>query len=405
MPRYFYTAKSLEGETKSGTLEAKDTHQLAKTLHQEGLILIKAETKEEKKKIKFGISLPFFGGVSLAEKMFFTRNLQVMISAGLPLPRALEILAEQTKSKKFKKSILEVRESVIKGRSFSDVLADHKDVFSDFFQSMARAGEEGGTLEEVLKVLTLQMEREHDLKSKIKGAMIYPAVIIFAMLGIGVLMLVMVVPKLEAAFKDFNVELPITTKLVIGLASFLVSRWYLGIIFLAVFIIVFTQLLKSKKGKIIIDTIMLKIPIFSPIVKSTNSAYVSRNLSSLVSAGISFPRALEITSNTLGNVYYKRVLIEAAEKVRKGEKLSGVLENYKKIFPVTLIQMIKVGEETGETTTVLTKLADFYEEEVSNATKNLASVIEPVLMIVIGGAVGFFAISMIQPMYSMLEAM
>ncbi|GAI23736.1 unnamed protein product, partial [marine sediment metagenome] len=222
MPLYHYIAKSLKGEEKSGTAEAKDTHQLARTLKDQGFILIKAFLEKEKsKKERLDISIPFLSGVSLTEKMMFTRNLQVMISAGLPLPRSLQTLANQTKSKKFKRALLEIREKVIKGSNFSNSLAEYPDIFSELFQNMIKVGEEAGNLDEVLKILSQQMEREHELKSKIQGALMYPAVIICAMIGIGVLMLVMVIPKLAETFEELAIELPLTTKLVIGLGTFL----------------------------------------------------------------------------------------------------------------------------------------------------------------------------------------
>jgi len=403
MPKYLYTAKSLKGESKTGTREAKDKYQLARILHREGYVLIKADLeKEEVKKRKLEISLPFFGGVSLKEKVFFTRNLQVMLAAGLSLPRALHILAGQSKSKKLKSALLEVREEITKGKSFSDSLAKYPDIFSELFQNMIKVGEEAGTLEEVFKILSQQMEREHELSSKIKGAMIYPAVIICAMLGIGILMLVMVVPQLAETFAELGVELPATTKLVIGLGTFLVEKWYLFILFLVLFIFIFWRVLKTKKGKATIDALLLRIPIISPIVKKTNSASMVRTLSSLISSGVPIVRSLEIISGALGNFYFKEAMAEAAEKVRKGEKLSEALKPHQNIYPLIVIQMIEVGEETGETSSILAKLADFFEEEVGRATENLASVIEPVIMLIIGAAVGFFAISMIQPMYSML---
>lgn len=403
MPRYFYTAKSLRGEDKSGVLEAKDIHQLAQKLKGEGFILIKAILEEEKLKKKFKIALPSFG-VPLTEKMFFTRNLQVMISAGLPLPKSLEILSLQLKSKKLKAALLQIKEEIVKGEGFSNTLSNYPNIFSELFQSMIKVGEETGTLEKVLEVLSLQMERENDLKSKIKGAMVYPAVIICAMIGIGILMLVTVVPQLASTFVELDIELPATTRFVIFLGNFLAQKWYLAIIFLFFLVFLFWQFLKTKLGKRMIDSITLKLPIISPLIKNTNSAYTIRTLSSLIAAGVPLPRALEITSRTLGNIYYQNALMEAAEKVRKGEKLSNALKIYENIYPLTVIQMVSVGEETGETSNVLIRLADFFEEEVSNSTKNLASVIEPVLMLIVGAAVGFFAVSLIQPMYSMLGA-
>jgi len=404
MPRYSYTAKSLKGEEKSGIVEVKDERQLSKTLREQGFILIKAELEEVEKKRRFKISLPFSGKVSLTEKLMFTRNLQVMISAGLPLPRALETLASQTKSKKFKKTLLEINEEIIKGKNFSDSLKTHPDIFSELFQSMIKVGEETGNLEEVLKTLSQQIERESELKSKIKGALMYPAVIILAMIGIGILMLVMVVPKLAETFEELEIELPLTTRMVIGLGTFLAEKWFLALLIMAVFLFFFRLVLKTKQGKKTIDAITLKIPIISPLIKKTNSAHTVRTLSSLIVAGVPIVSSLNIVAGILGNIHYKTALLQAAEKVKKGEKLSDALMPYKEIYPLIVIQMIKIGEETGETSGILNKLAEFFEEEIGYATKNLTSVIEPILMIIIGGVIGFFAISMVQPMYSMLEA-
>jgi type IV pilus assembly protein PilC len=405
MPSYFYTAKSLKGESKTGISEAKDVHQLAKKLRERGFILIKAETETEiVKKRKFEIALPF-GGVSLTEKIFFTRNLRVMLTSGLSLPRSLHILAGQSKSKKLKSALLEAREEIAKGKSFSEALSKHPNIFSELFLSMVKVGEEAGTLEEVLKILSEQMEREHELSSKIKGAMIYPAVIICAMLGIGIMMLIMVVPQLAETFEELDIELPATTRLVIGLGTFLVEKWYLVILIFIFLIFIFWRLLKTKKGKAIIDSFLLKAPIISPIIIKTNSASTVRTLSSLISSGVPIVRSLEVVSGTMGNVYFKEAMSEAAKRVRKGEKLSEALKPYQNIYPLIVIQMIAVGEETGETSKILAQLSVFFEEEVGRSTKNLASVIEPVIMLIIGAAVGFFAISMVQPMYSMLKGL
>jgi len=270
MPKYSYTAQSLKGESKSGSLEAKDEHQLARVLRQEGLILIRAELEEKLAKKSFEIPLPSFG-VSLTEKLFFTRNLRVMVSAGLPLPRALQTLAKQAKKKKFKDAILNIREEIVKGKSFSDCLTAYPDIFSELFQSMVRVGEESGTLEDTLRTLSRQIEREYDLKSKIKGAMIYPAVIICAMIGIGILMLVMVVPQLAQTFEELEIELPLTTQIVIGLGNFLAQKWYLAILIVFVLVSLFWRATKTKAGKEIIDKLTLKIPIIAPIIRKINT--------------------------------------------------------------------------------------------------------------------------------------
>lgn len=401
MPKYNYIAKTLEGRTETGIMEAKSEHELAKILRQEGCILIKADLEGAPKK-SFSISIPFLGLVSLIDKIMFARNLRVMVTAGVSLPRALNILANQTKSRKFQKTLLQVKEEIIQGKSFSETLEKYPNIFSELFCSMLKVGEETGTMEDVLKVLIDQIEREHEIKSKIKGAMVYPAVIILAMIGIGILMLIIVVPKLAAVFSELNVELPLTTRAVIAFGNFLAKFWYLLPLGILVFIVFLRTALKTKTGKIVFSTILLKIPIISPIIKKTNSAHTLRTLSSLIKAGVPIVRSLEIVAGSLGNVYYKKAMQDSAKTVREGGKLAGVLKRYDNIYPSLVFQMVEVGEETGETSDILRKLAEFYEEEVANTTKNLSAIIEPVLMIIIGAAVGFFAISMIQPIYSMM---
>ena len=409
MPKYSFTAKSQKGETYSGNREAKDELDLARTLRQEGYVLISA-IAENRDRPLMGLSLfssifSFLGGVPSKEKMIFARNIKVMIGAGVPLPKTLETLSRQTKSKQLIKALLGIKNEVVRGKSFSEALSGYPKIFSEFFINMVKVGEESGTLENNIAILVRQMEREQDLKSKIQSALMYPAVIIFAMVGIGILMLITVVPKLSETFEDLGVELPLATKIVIGFASFLTERWYVAIFILSVFLLLAQAGIKTKAGKKIFGSLSLKIPVISPIVKKTNSAYMVRTLSALMSAGVPLVRSLEIISNTMGNFHYKKAVSQAIEAVKKGGKLSEGLKPYRELFSLTVIQMIEVGEETGESSDVLEKLGDFFEEEVAVATKNLASIIEPILMLVIGATVGFFAISMIQPMYSMLQGL
>lgn len=406
MPVYFYTAKSFKGETKTGTLEMENEKDLARALRQEGYVLVKVDSAKEKAKKNGGFDfLSQFKKVSLSEKIFFARNLQIMITAGMPLPRALRILSEQTKNKKFKKTILDIENNITKGQNLSDSLSRHPGIFSDLFVSMVKVGEESGTIDKVLKNLTYQMEREKELMTKIKSAMTYPLVILILMMLIGVAMMILVVPKLTAVFTEMNVELPFTTKFIMGMGGAMAKYWYLIILSAAVIFLLFKIISKSKSAKRAADGLILKIPVVSVIIKKINTATTARTLGSLIDAGVPIVRSLEIVTNTMGNYYYNMAMKKAAEEVQKGKKLSDSLNTYQNIYPSIMIQMIAIGEETGDTANILAKIADFYEEEVSNATKNLSSVIEPVLMVIIGVAVGFFAISMIQPMYSMMGSL
>lgn len=404
MPLYTYKAKSLKGAVISESIEMKNKQELARHLRTRGYILISAKTKEEKRKQKaFSLDFLNFERVGIVEKMLFTKNLQVMVNSGVPLPRAIDTLSDIVKTKKFKKALLEIKKKIIKGESFSEAISKYPKIFSDLFVNMLKVGEEAGTLNETLGILGKQMEKEHKLKSKIKSAMMYPSIITVAMIGIGILMLVMVVPNLAKTFDELNMELPMTTQFIIFLGTFLAENWHIFILFIIIFVFSFLSLAKTKKGSKFIDTILLRMPIASPLIKKTNSAFIARTLGSLISSGIPIVRSMDITSNTINNFYYRKALKEISQRIEKGEKLSKAMSDYGNIFPIIVIQMVKVGEETGETSVILLKLAEFFEEEVSVAAENLSTVIEPVLMMVIGAAIGFFAISMIQPMYSVLE--
>ena len=404
MPIYFYTAVSSKGERISGNQEAKSERDLAQELHQKGFVLTLAHLREADKK---GGSLQdiwnVFSGVSLEEKLMFVRNLQVMIAAGVPAPKCLDVLSQQAHNKNFQKDIIAIKEQVLKGQPLSDAMSAFPKIFSDLFVNMVKVGEESGTLDQVLSHLTLQLEREHDMKSKVQGALLYPVVILCAMLGIGILMLVVVVPTLASTFKDLGVELPLVTKAILNLGTFLSKFWYiLPFFFFGLFLAIFFTL-KSQRVKAVADTVLLKAPFFSNLVKQSNTASFARTLSSLVSSGVPIVRSLEITSRVLGNSHFRKAVAVSSEEIRKGARLSEVLSKYQNLFPPITFQMLSVGEETGKTGEMLQKLAEFFEEELSTLTKNLSTIIEPVLMLFMGIVVGFFAISMIQPMYSIFN--
>jgi len=402
MAKYFYQARTLQGESMSGSADAEDEMDLARNLRKEGYLLISAKS-EKKRRFKF--SIPVFGRTPLVAKLMFAKNLKVMVSAGVSLPRALGILSNQIKNKSLRKALLKIKDQVLKGEAFSDSLKLYPEIFSDLFISMIRVGEETGTLEDVLEVLASHMEKDHQLRSKVKSALIYPAVILAVMLVIGAIMIIFVVPKLSEVFDELNVELPATTRAIISAGNFLAKFWYLMPVFLMLAAFLFRAILKTKRGKYLYDTLMLKIPGISGLVKKTNSAYTMRTLSSLIFAGVPIVRSMEIASDTLNNSHYKEAMQQASEKIKKGSSLSESLKGSESIYPSLVMQMIEVGEETGETGEMLKKLAEFFEDEVSNATKNLSTIIEPALMIVIGAAVALFAVSIIQPIYGIMESM
>lgn len=404
MPKYLYTAKNItSGETKGGELTAKDEKGLAQELRQEGYLVTSVKEIAE---AGSGVHIRFFDrflSVPLKEKMVFTRNLAVMVSSGLTVSRAISNLSLQTRHKRFQEILKSVYEDVQAGKQLSEGLAKYPSVFNELFVNMIAVGEVSGNLEEVLDILALQLEKEHDLLSKVRGAMIYPAVIVVAMIGIGILMLTYILPKITQVFRDMEVQLPPTTLFIMGMSDFIRNHWIITIGIFAGSIIGVQVFAKTDVGRHFFHWLFLRLPIVGNIVIKVNCARFARIYSSLLKSGVSVLNALTIVVRTLGNVYYKEALTAGIDEVQKGVELSKIIAAYPKIFPILVPQIIQVGEETGKTETVLQRLAEFYEEEVSQITKNMSSIIEPILMLLIGGSVGFFAVAMLQPMYSVLE--
>jgi len=403
MPNYFYTAKSFDGETKTGNENATDERQLAQSLKSQNMMLIRAVPQDTEKKPWFNFNFSL-GGVSATEKIMMTRNLGVMFSTGLALTKIFEILSVQSRNKNLKVVLTDIKEKINKGENLSDALSRYPKIFSELFVNMIKVGEESGTLDEVFQILSLQLSKEHELKSKIKNAMIYPCIILMVMLVVGIVIVTIVLPNLNLFFTSLNVEIPFYTRMLLAGGNFMSERWYVvlaGLLLLAGLVYLG---LRTKEGKSLLDTTLLRIPFISGIVKSSNSAGLVRSVSSLIGAGVSLIRALEISAKTVGNHYFQDALLDAGKQIKKGEKLSSALKPYQNLFPLGVIEMVEVGEETGKTSVILKKLADFYEQEAVNAIEKLTIIIEPVMIIVLGISVGFFAFSIIQPMYSSLKS-
>lgn len=401
MFQFIYKAKTSEGEVLTGKLSAENEEELMMLIKRKGLFFVSAK-KVTAGQFNFNLS-KWIKKVSLVDKMLFTRNLAVMLKSGLSFGRALDILSEQTKSEYFSDILKEVSQDVQKGNSLADSLNKHPKAFNLLFVSMVRVGEAGGNLEEVLSLLALQLKKDHEITSKVKSAMMYPAVIIVAMSIVGVLMMMFVFPSLLNMFAESGAQLPVATQVLVVISKALQNYgfWlFLGVIAL---IVIFLQIIKTPAGKKTMDGLILKIPIIGGVVVKVNVARFSRTLSSMIMSGVSIVEALRIISTTLGNTYYQESVLDACEKVQKGLNLSEIVGTYDKIYPTMMMHMIEVGEETGSMEDTLKQVAEFYEEEVDHFTSNLSSVIEPVLMMIMGVAVGFFAIALIQPMYSIMD--
>jgi len=406
MPQFSYKAVGADKKIKYGKLLAVDKGDLLRKLSNMGLTLLSSEEKTSEKKEKNDINISkLLKRVGTVDKMLFTRHLGVMLKAGLPFSRALTVLAEQTGNAYFKEILMGVEKDVQKGNSLANSLAKYPKVFDGLFVNMIRVGETSGNLEEVLDILALQLKKSHELSSKVKGAMMYPAVIVFAMVAIGVLMMIYVVPTLLGIFEEMETELPATTKVIIFISDTLQNYGIFVFLGFVVLLSLFSWTVKTAKGKKAFDYFLLHIPVIGKIISKINMARFSRTLSSMISSGVSIVSALEIISGTLGNTYYKNSAKRACDDMQKGVALSEVIGRYEKLYQPMMVHMIEVGEETGTLEDTLKQVAEFYEEEIDQITSNMSSIIEPILMLVIGGAVGFFAVSMIQPMYSIMGNM
>ena len=350
---------------------------------------------------KINLFLQKLTSVPLAEKLFFIQHLGIMLKAGISLSTALKTLAKQTTNKRFARIIADISRNVEKGVSFTESLKPHEKIFGQLFINMIESGEISGKLEEVLKRLYLQFKKNHELLSKVKGALIYPIVILIAMSGIGTFMMIAVVPKITAMFKDFNAELPLATKLLIKFSDSLVANGLLYLVALIVVILTIVQLIKTKRGRYAFHGLLLKLPIFSPIIKKINLARFARTTSSLLKTDIMIIKSFQIAANVLGNVHYRQALMEMSDKIKRGGTINEVVANYPKLFPPVVAQMIAVGEDTGELDYILEELAEFYEGEIDQTMNNLPAIIEPILILVLGLVVGGIAVAVIMPMYAL----
>ncbi len=400
-----YSAAKQDGTLVEGEREAENDRLLATALKQEGLLLLRAEPADQKRGVRsidVGELISRIRPVSLVERMFFARNLSVMIKAGLPLTRALEASVEESSNPKFKKIILAVLNDITKGKTFADSLRPHPKVFNELYVNMVDVGEASGRLTLVLRLLANQMKKDHDLRARIKGAMMYPSIVIIAIFGIGAMMMIYVIPTLAETIKALGTDLPWTTKLLIATSDFLQHDSLIVVGGLIAIIFAFWRILKNPSGKKLFDKVILKMPIFGSLVQKFNLARFTRTLAYLIASGIPIVHSLEITARVLSNTNYRAAVNQAAQEIQKGKQLNEILHRHTDIFHPMVVQMVKVGEESGKISDMLLRLAMFFEEDVDNTTKNLSTIIEPILMLMIGAFVAFFALSILQPIYGSL---
>lgn len=408
MPTFTYTGEDSEGKPVKNTINADDRFGVYAVARDQGhtVASIEESSKYDIKRLLNVEKINFFlSRVKTDELVMVTRNLGSMLTAGLTVTRALSVIERQSTNPKMKGVTKKMVEKINQGDPFYESLKEFPDVFDDLYVAMIKAGEESGNLAESLQTLAIQMERSNNLVKKVKGAMIYPTIVITVMVVIAVLMMIYVMPQITGVFKGMDKELPITTRFLIGASDFMVAHTFLVIGGMIASIAGFIYALKTKWGKIASAWVIVRLPVIGTLAKETNSARTARTLSSLLNSGVDVIQSIEITEEVLQNTFYKEILREAATRVEKGTALSEVFIERTDLYPVLVGEMILVGEETGQIAGMLGELAIFYETEVERKTKDLSTIIEPLLMVVIGGGVGFFALALIAPIYSISDGM
>lgn len=408
MPRFTYTGQDSSGQKVTNTVSAEDRFGVYAVARNQGHTVDSIEEESalsvkkflDIEKINYHLSR-----VKTDELVMMTRNLGSMLTAGLTVSRALSVIERQSSNPRLKGVVKQMISRINQGDPFYETLKEFPKTFNDLYVAMVRAGEESGKLAESLQTLAVQMERSSNLKKKIKGAMIYPSIVIVVMVVIGVLMMIYVMPQITGVFKGMDKELPATTTFLIAMSDFLVQYTVLAVGGMIAGVLGFIYFLRTRWGKVVASWVIPKLPVIGTLAKETNAARTARTLSSLLDSGVDVLQSIKITEEVLQNVFYKEILAEAALRVEKGTALSEIFIERTDLYPVLVGEMILVGEETGSIATMLGELAIFYETEVERKTKDLSTIVEPILMVVIGGSVGFFALALIAPIYSISDGL
>ena len=400
MPKFKYQARTEEGKTKSGVVEASDREAAFKVLKEYDLYITQLNKVEEKPLLSRNIKL--FEGISLKELVNFTRQLSIMFKSEVPLVDALRALAAQWQESNFKRKIMRISQDVEGGSSLSEALARYPKTFSRFYIAMVKAGEASGSLSESLSYLADYLERKDNLNSKLRGAALYPAFVVAVIVAILILMIFFVFPRLEEVLVKTTAELPLVTKLTLSGAAFFRQWGWLVLLFLiGVTMVVLHYFRKTEPGRTQWDKISLRIPILGGFIKKIYLSRFARNLSTLIQGGLPIAQALEITGEVVGNTAYQKVILDTRNKVRRGESISSVLSQHPDLIPPLVIQMISVGEKTGNLDSSLMHIVDFYEKEVERFSDNLLNLLEPILIIILGVVVGGIVLTVFMPLYQL----
>lgn len=399
MAKYNYQAKDAQGFTQKGIVEANSVKHAANLLHEKGLFII---TVKETGKSIISLKMPV-SNIAFNDVVNFTRQISTMITAGLTLVESLKILSQQIKKASLLKLITQIQEEVQGGKPFADTLEKYPHVFPPIYLALVRAGEASGKLDVILGRLADSLEKSRDFKGKVKGTLVYPAIVVTGMVVVTIIVMTVVVPRLSGLYKEFGVDLPLPTKILITMSNFITHQWWMMIIIIVGAVFFYLRFSRSSFGQRMLATITLNVPIFGPLIKEATLVEITRTLSLLIEGGIPILTSLDIARDATSNLLYKEAFVSARKKVEKGYPLSDPF-NENKLFPTILGQMVSVGEQTGKLGDSLYKLSRYFETEADNAVRSLTTMIEPLIMIVLGLGVGFLVMAILLPIYSLTSS-
>ena len=398
--RLRYKAATKEGKIEQGLIDANDINAAAQYLRSKELMPIHIVMEQENPLAKI---LPMMSRVKSSDIIIFTRQLSSMLSSGLTLMRALSILKDQVQSAAMQEVVNSIINDVEEGKPFSLAISKFPNVFSNIYVSLIKAGEASGLLDKVLSRLADNLEKSAKLKGTIKSALMYPIIVIVLMVVVMFVMMIFVIPQLTVLYKNLNVPLPLPTQIVVGMSNFIQTFWPIVLILLVVSVTLFRRWRKTTEGQLIIDSLVLKLPVFGKLIEQTILAEFSRTFGLLVGTGTLVVDALLETADTAGNIHYRNAIKEVSKQVEKGVTIGDAMSVYS-LFPPILIQLVKIGEQTGKVDESLTKASEYFERDVDQTVKTLTTAMEPFIMVVLGIGVAFLIISVITPIYSLISS-
>jgi len=399
MPIYKYKVINHDFEKETGTMEAINDKQVESVLANKGYQIISISQTASGENVN-SLFLKYFGRVSSKNLVVFMRQFSVLVSASVPLSQSLHILSEQVDNPTLKSAIMEISNAVDAGERLSEAMAKHRHIFSEFNISVIRSGETSGRLDEALIYLADEEEKSYEMMKKLKGAMTYPIIIVIMMFGVGIAMMLFVIPKLIDIFKEVGGELPLMTRVLIGLSNFMVGYWWLLLIIIGALAVLVKYLVAKPFGKKYVDTVFLHIPIFGGIIKKMAIVRFCRTMSTLLVGGVTISNSLKISKGIVGNSVFQDLITETIGAVEEGNSISTVFMHSKEM-PVMVPKMMLIGEKTGKLDFVLIKIAEFYTKELDAILDNLMVLLEPIIMVIMGVAVLFMAMAIIMPMYNL----